>query len=453
MKIRYHLAVIFSKLTYFLLRLLGRNASHTPGAVAMAICPKYLEIAPKAPVAICVTGTNGKTTVANMLTDALLSLGRSAVSNRLGSNIVPGVAACVSNSLNIWGKCKVDCTVFEVDERASRLILPFIKPDYLIVTNIFRDSLKRNAHPDYIFGIINDYTPNTTKLILNADDLCSAMLRPENKRVYNAIEEMKGDIIDSVNIVTDHSICPKCHSPLSYEYRRYHHIGRAHCPSCGFASPRADYSAAVYPNEGIMCVTNMGESSDYPLVSDIVFNMYNEVAVIAALSQIGFGSEQIASAMEKASIPDTRLKETVINGSSVIMAMSKGQSCISSCRTFDYVSSLPGDKMILLVLDDYYDRKNSVEFIGWIYDVDYEFLNKPDVVRVAALGPRCLDHRVRLLLAGIDDERIFCEKDELLGARELPLKGAQKIFVLYDTSTYDLAVKVAGVIENRLQNA
>ena len=122
MRILYHIAVFFSHLTYTLLRLLGRNASHAPGVVAMAICPRYLEMVPKARICICVTGTNGKTTVANMLTDCLTAAGYKTVSNRLGSNIAPGIAAALTNSTNWFGACKADATVFEVDERASRLI-------------------------------------------------------------------------------------------------------------------------------------------------------------------------------------------------------------------------------------------------------------------------------------------------------------------------------------------
>ena len=201
--LRFHLAVIISKCAGRLIRLLGRDGSHNPGVVARKICPDFLSLAPKAPLVICVTGTNGKTTVSNLLTDALRASGKKVVNNRTGSNIVPGCTTNLINSLNIWGKCKVDATVYEVDERASRLILPYIKPDYLVVTNLFRDSLKRNAHPDYIFSVINTYCPASTKLILNADELCSSLLCPENKRVYDGIGKQESDIHKSINIVAD----------------------------------------------------------------------------------------------------------------------------------------------------------------------------------------------------------------------------------------------------------
>ena len=75
-KLRFHLAVIAAKCVQLAIRMLGRNASHNPGVMALKICPNFMAMAPKAPLVICVTGTNGKTTVSNLLTDALIADGR-----------------------------------------------------------------------------------------------------------------------------------------------------------------------------------------------------------------------------------------------------------------------------------------------------------------------------------------------------------------------------------------
>ena len=96
--IRFHVALAAAKISKVVIRLLGRNATHTPGVIALKICPDFLAQAPKAPLTICVTGTNGKTTCSNMITDILEKDGRRVVSNRTGSNIVPG---CVT----LWNKC------------------------------------------------------------------------------------------------------------------------------------------------------------------------------------------------------------------------------------------------------------------------------------------------------------------------------------------------------------
>jgi len=451
---RFRLAVVAAKLGAKLIRLTGRNASHTPGVIALKICPNFMSEAPRAPLVICVTGTNGKTTVANLLTDALHADGKRAVSNRTGSNIVPGCVTNLLNSVDLLGRCRVDATVFEVDERASRLILPFIKPDYLVVTNLFRDSLKRNAHPDYIFSVIDTYCPDSTKLILNADELCCARLKPQSEHVFYGIGKQDTDLTASINIVSDYSVCPTCGADLSYDYLRYHHIGHARCDACGFESPHADVMATVVDAQNrTLTVRHEGRDLVFPLISPITFNIYNELTVITTLLSIGYSAEQAIRLVSAIQVPDSRLKHEEAGGIKVVQAMSKGQSCVSSCRTFDYVGHEPGRKTVVLTMDDAYDRKTSIEYIGWIYDVDYEFLANDDVVQVIATGPRCYDHKVRLLLAGVPEERISCVPDEMDFLSAIRLEDTEAVYFLYDTSTHTLSCRMKdaliGVLEGQ----
>lgn len=452
--LRFHMALIAAKIGAKLIRLTGRNASHTPGVIALKLCPDFMNQAPKAPLAICVTGTNGKTTVSNLLTDALQADGKKVVSNRTGSNIVPGCTTNLINSLNWRGGCRVDATVFEVDERASRLILPYIKPDYLVVTNLFRDSLKRNAHPDYIFSVIDTYCPDHTKMILNADELCSARLKPQNERVYYGIGKQPSDLTASVNIVADYSVCPTCGADLDYDYLRYHHIGHARCPKCGFCSADADYLAtAINSEERTLTVRRRDRDILFPLISPITFNVYNELTVITTLLEIGISEERAVELVKAIQVPDSRLNHTEVNGITVVQAMSKGQSCVSSCRTFDYVAHEPGKKTVVLAMDDAYDRKKSVEYVGWIYDVDYEFFADDSIVQVVATGPRCYDHKVRLLLAGVPEERISCAPDEMDGMDLIRTEDTEAVYILYDTSTYELSCRMKDKLISKLEGS
>ncbi len=450
--LRFHFALFAAKCSLKLIKLLGRDGSHNPGVIALKICPNFMSIAPKAPTVICVTGTNGKTTVSNLLTDALRSSGKKVVNNNTGSNIVPGCTTNLINSLNIFGKCKVDAAVYEVDERASRLILPYLKPDYLVVTNLFRDSLKRNAHPDYIFSVIDTYCPDTTKLILNADELCSSQLKVNNDRVFYGIGKQEDDLTESVNIVSDYSFCPKCGEVLEYDYLRYHHIGYAKCNKCGFHSKDADYLVKTIDKANkTLTVLVKGEEQKYPLISDITFNIYNQLTVISTLLELDYSYDDVFELVSQIKVPDSRLNHTEINGITVVQAMSKGQSCISSCRTFDFVSSENGKKAIILAMDDYYDRKKSVEYIGWIYDVDYEFLTREGVEQIIATGPRCLDHKVRLLLAGVKEETISTCFNELDAIDSIDFNKVDSVYILYDTSTYGVSCQIKEKLIGRLE--
>ena len=438
------LALWGAKLSQIGLRLFHKNGSTFPGKVALKICPDFNARAKKTDKVICVTGTNGKTTVTNMTADMLRRLGFRVQENAMGANIATGVATVLINSVSAGNRLRTDIQVFEVDERYSRLILPALQPDYLVVTNIFRDSLKRNAHPEYIFSVINDYTPAKTKLILNADDLCSSMLRPDNERACFGIGKLDTDVTEPYNLIADHCICPKCHTKLKFNYLRYHHIGNAYCPKCGFKSRDAEYLATEIDAEGnILRVRAHGKEESFPLINPILFNVYNEMAVIALLSELGIGADRISEALGSVGLVSSRLSETPAGNAVVVKAMSKGQSAVSSCRTLDFVSKEAGRKTVVLVIDDYYERKESSEFIGWIYDTDFEVLAKDDVVQVLALGPRCEDYRVRLRMAGIPADRILCGAEEFSTVDKMKTDGVDRIYVLYDTSTYDLACRVA----------
>ena len=441
-RIRYFIALWAAKAVFVLLRLLKRNATMYPGYIALKICPDYLARTKKSPNVLCVTGTNGKTTTTNMVADILSQSGMKVVSNRYGSNINTGVATALTHSVSVFGKPKIDALVLEVDERFSRLILPFIKPDYLVVTNLFRDSIKRNAHPEYIFSILDTYVPETTKLILNADCLQSSQLLKNNERVYFGIDRLDTDVTECVNLINDFSICPVCDEKLKFNYLRYHHIGNAYCPKCGFKSYEANYRLTDidYDNKTITVEQN-GAASVYPMVNRALYNIYNELAAISLMSEFGVDLEKVKEYMRKISVTQTRYKEDKAGKTEIIRTMAKGQNSVSCSRTLDFVGHENGARTVFIMIDDLFERHDSSEFVGWIYDADFEFLNTPDIRQIVLAGPRCFDYKLRLLIAGVSEDRILCEEDEFK-AVDIMDKDIDKLYLLHDTSTYDLACKV-----------
>ena len=69
-------------------------------------------------------------------------------------------------------------------------------------------------------------------------------------------------------------------------------------------------------------------------------------------------------------------------------------------------------------------------------------MNKEDIIQVIATGPRCYDNKVRLLLAGVAEDRIFCASDELAGMDLIDTEKVDSVYILYDTSTYDLSCEM-----------
>jgi len=459
--LRFYFALFFAKGTALVLKLIGRKGTSMPGSWAIILCPDFLGRMPRPKTVVGITGTNGKTTVANMVEDVLRDRGYDFVCNRSGTNVATGVASSLIANSTFFGKPKKDLAIFELDERSSPKILPYIKPDLLLCTNIFRDSYKRNAHMEFIVDILDNYIPDGTRLVLNADDLLCAGLKPQNQRVYFGIDKMPGDKAECHNIVRDITVCPECGAKLEWDFIRYHHIGRAHCPGCGFHSPEAPYRVTSMdgPNHR-MTVNIQGEEREFPLPNQSTINVYNSLSAIALLSEFGLSQEDIAASMDKLSISETRYHEEEVNGKKVILHLAKGQNPIACSRAFenirDYGAGEAGPackKAIILFLDDYFDAKHSVENTAWLFDTDFEFLNDENIPQIIAAGARHWDVYLRLLLADIPKEKITHLEDNEKAASLLNPARADAVFILYDVYTIGLANRVKEQVKEILAAA
>lgn len=238
---RFYITLWIAKFSSFALKILRRNATYFPGKIALLLCPNFLGMLEKPKTIVGVTGTNGKTTVCNMINDTLEQNKFDFINNKYGSNIDGGIATTLIQGVNFMGKAKKELAILEIDERSANKIYPYITPTYLVCTNLFRDSLMRNAHTEFISDILNKYIPKETIMIENADDIICSHIADGNPKIYFSIDKLPTDLEKCENIVRDIRVCPKCHSKLEYDYVRYHHIGKAHCPNCDFKTPDADY--------------------------------------------------------------------------------------------------------------------------------------------------------------------------------------------------------------------
>ena len=66
-KLRFLLALWLGKLSIPALKITHHNGTDFPGSLAVKVCPDFLKYVGKPPLMVAVTGTNGKTTVSNML--------------------------------------------------------------------------------------------------------------------------------------------------------------------------------------------------------------------------------------------------------------------------------------------------------------------------------------------------------------------------------------------------
>ncbi len=429
-----------SRGSYYLLRLLGRNASHFPGVLAQRVFPDVLKYLERPNKVVAITGTNGKTTTTNMIVDFLESNNTDLVSNTYGSNIEGGIISSLLRATSFFGKNKKDLAVFEVDERSSVHIFPYIKPDILVVTNLYRDSNKRNAHVGYIVKVLESGLPKSTHLVLNGDDVFAASLSLDNPRSYFSISPQKFEeqILDS--IIQDAPYCLNCGGVLSYDFKRYHHIGFVHCNTCGYKSAHADYNLKTISETEIEIIEN-DEVYIYKNTIRNITDNYNKLAAISALRQLGYTHSEIKESFEKnmLGVTESRYDESIVNNKRIISIVAKRQNPIANSRVFDFVRKQKdwGTMTVMIMNEEETHDINfkEVESTSWHYDADFEYLNSPNIKKIYLMGNRNLEYKTRLVLAGV------CEDDIEM------LKPADSIDVEFNSETFVLLHDILNVAQ------
>lgn len=444
------LTIWVTKLAVLALRVLGRAGTHVPGLIARRLHPGIIGAIQRPAHVVVVTGTNGKTTVSNLLAQALEAEGLRVASNRNGSNLAAGVAAALIGAVSWNGRSRADIAVLEMDERSARLILPELAPDLLICMNLTRDSIKRNAHPEYIAWILSSALSTRTALILNADDLIASSLgTAANPRTHFAVDRLPSDGEHPRGAAVDVAICPVCDHRLDWEYWRFNHIGKVTCASCGFRSPDAEYRASgIDAAAGTVSLSFGDERRPAHLINANIVNVYNEIAVAAALDHLGIPRDHIVRAFETLQPPTTRFAAQQIGAVQLVRLLTKGLVGVACSRSFEYVASLVGRKVAVLTIDEVSERVTDVENTAWIYDADYEYLADDQLAQIVVGGVRRHDHALRLALAGVDPARVETVESETAAADLINLQGIDEVFNLHSVHN---AVSTGSVVQQRLR--
>lgn len=428
--IRFYISVLGAKIMIKLMRLMKRNATNLPGEIMLIFYPDLLKHFDMPENVIAVTGTNGKTTVSNMIGNILKANGYDIINNSFGGNVDTGIASLLLDNCTLSGGFKKDTAVLEVDERSAARVLPYVKPDWLVCTNLQRDSMKRNAHTEFIFNILNSNIPEKTKLILNGDDLISSRLAEKNPRTYFGIDRLENENPTLDNLICDIVNCPVCGNKLEFAFRHYNHIGRAKC-SCGFSSPDIDFDVKASENNEAVIMHN-GKEERYKLPNNRITDLYNTVAAVTFSRTFGLSYEQVAKAMYEVKVVKSRYDSFNAGGKEVLVSLAKGQNPVACSGVCDFIRRESGNKAVIMILEDLYDSKRTSENIAWIYETDFEFLKGDDIKQIIVGGKRADDYMVRLLIAGIDKKKIVCCRNETDTPSHLKPELFDKLIIMYD---------------------
>ena len=415
--------------TWGLKNVFRRPAANFPGKIALYLDPRLIaDLAPKlAKGSVCVVGTNGKTTVTNLLADALELAGERVVCNRTGANLDSGVATSLLHAgPSDWG-------VFESDELWLAKILPQLQATYVVLLNLFRDQLDRVGEidriQDSIVGAL-EKSPNTV-LVFNADDpLCARIAeRAANRSIAFGVNE---DLGLPQNSVADAQMCQRCSSMLEYAYRQYGQLGAFSCPTCGFARPALDYAAECVRLglDGLSFDVRRGGEGDSAAAGTIsapytgAYMVYNLLATAAAADLAGCPLPSLQQAIDAFDPQNGRLQTFDIAGRRVLLNLAKNPTGFN--QNLKIVAQDPHDKVVAFFVND---KEGDGRDVSWLWDIDFEELaDDPAKLTVFAGGMRANDMQVRLKYAGINAQ-VVADADDLL-ERIASLPAAENAYLI-----------------------
>jgi len=458
MGFRTSLAIASAKLLSFACKVAGKQGVTMAGKLAMRIDPDILKkLSAQVRGEIIVTcGTNGKTTTNNLICSAYEAEGRRVVCNHTGSNMLMGVAAAFVLASNVSGKLDADNAVIEVDEASAKRVFPHMKPDYMVLTNLFRDQLDRYGEIDITMNLLKeamDMAPDMT-IIVNADDSLSSYLALESghKVVTYGISEQ---VFHREN---DHEIregqfCKKCGHRMVYDFYHFSQLGIYHCPQCGFRRPDVDFDACHISLKGGLSfdVAQRAAGEGQVPLRHIeasyrgFYNIYNILACYAAVKTCGLKTDHFDEMLKKYRPEFGRNELFRIGASTVLLNLAKNPAGFNQNISSVMEDESPKD-LIIVINDNAQDGTD----ISWLWDVDFDRFADESIRSITVSGLRCQDMRLRLKYVGIHAD---LETDVRTAIEKRLKDGCGNLYVLVNYTALYSTHKMLGEMEGRKEGA
>ncbi len=406
MTIRYNIAKTTSKILAFALkRVAHTNASNLPGRVALKVDPDVLksEVSEKIQgKKIMIVGTNGKTSVTNLIADILVESGRKIVCNRSGANMKTGITSTLLQN------GRAEFGVFESDELWLRESICDIKANYVLLLNLFRDQLDRCGEIERIQSSISEALnscPSAT-LIYNADDpLCVEVAKSVNNDVVSFGIDEPLQLVQ--NTIMDTTVCQCCDNMLTYKYHQYDKLGDFYCEKCGFSRPNCDWKTTNVEmgEKGIEFQLN-GRDVTYAFASPLLgtYNVYNLSACAVAGILLGADHADIQKAFSAFNPKNGRLQHLNIAGKDMLLNLAKNPTGFN--QNLRIIGDLADKNEKISVAFFINDLTADGHDISWIWDIDFEELARKRNLIFYAGGIRKNDLQVRLKYADIEAELV-----------------------------------------------
>ncbi len=386
------LCIWFTKILAVFCRMIGHNGTNAAGKVIVRIYPKILTVLSKEvrEKIIVVCGTNGKTTTNNLIYKTLTDSGKKVVCNNLGANMIEGVIVAFINNCSWKGELDADFACLEIDEGYAVRVFEYMKPDYVVLMNLFRDQLDRYGEIDITSKMLHNafLKLDSTTLILNGDDpLCVQFSKKESLpcRFFGINQDLGTKSAET----KEGRFCPFCGAALVYHHYYYSQLGIFKCSGCNFARPETDYTATGISFEnGIEF--NVGDRK-ISVAYRGLYNIYNILAAYAISDLCGLDMNNFSDILSTYRPQIGRMEEFSFKNKKVILNLSKNPAGFN--QGISTVLLDKSDKDVIIMINDNLQDGTDV---SWLWDVDFEKFDTPDIKQIITCGTRGLDMYLRL---------------------------------------------------------
>ncbi|WP_236785473.1 MurT ligase domain-containing protein [Anaerococcus ihuae] len=441
MNIKDKLIIKIAKFSKVLLKMTNHKATSLPGKIAYNLDNDILSALSENTKFIFVTGTNGKTMTTHFVTNILRKYYKHVFTNDSGSNMIQGIITVL---LDV-PKNEDTIAVLEVDEANLVKISEFLKPDYVILTNIFRDQMDRFGEIYNVYKKIMDGLKNceNVKIIANGDlPIFSYDDLKEYKPIYYGIREdnkINDNYDKEAEFNSDGILCPKCNSILKYKLVNYSSLGDFSCPNCDFHSPELSYNISEILSMDANFSKFIVNGEKYETQIGGFYNIYNALSAIALAKELEIPYEKIFDGLKFQEHVFGRQEVINIENKELIINLVKNPTGLNQIINLMLLENEP-ISLYCLLNDNYADGTD----VSWIYDSYYERLKKLNIKRIKVSGTRKKDMKRRLEIADIFDGEIkeFDFENEIL--ENIKSEVTKKIYIL---STYTAMLRLREVLK------
>ena len=435
------LAAVVCRLLRFIGKLVGKGSS-LPGKYALKICPDVLGRVALPPCVIAVTGSNGKTSTVEMIAAILRAGGKTVVYNEEGSNQIEGVTTLILCNSTLGGRMKADVLLLESDERYARRSFQWFHPTHFVITNLYRDQLTRNGHPEWVYNAILPAIHPDTTLVLNADDpLVSCFARGHEKVKWFGLDECSISTKEHHGVYHDGARCPVCQGRMEYDCYHYEHIGHYRCADCGHRRHDADFSVTALDLEGGTLVID-GET-EISLAFKSIYNVYNILAAWSVCSLAGADKGTMARVINNYILKNGRMVRFTLGGHHGTLLTSKHENSVAYDTNLGYIARRTEPCQVLIIVDAI-SRKYFTGETSWLWDIDFGQLDREHVKKVILCGKYVNDLAMRFDYTEIPGEKIVCCDTVPQAVQALEADGSEELYVVTCFSDRD---KLLGLVK------